>query len=174
MLIALPLAFLTASPRLKECLPRDDRLSLARLGSLHDFATQKRWHHSARSRQSSRRALPNCVPRLHPVGIAPEGVPSSLFTFRPKPSHPRNTANTSGVANADNLEGDLDPTTAIATVATEESLQAGVVEESDLDGVAALLVEVWQSNRSHMVALSSLIPHSCFGRRSDKQLWLVA
>lgn len=68
------------------------------------------------------------VPRLHPVGKGPEGVPSSLFKFRPKVRHSQTT-----------VDGDADAEGAV------QGLQAGVIEESDLGDVSDLLVEVRKS-----------------------------
>lgn len=77
------------------------------------------------------RTLPNTARRLHPVNRAPEGVPSSLFNFRRKvPRSP----------NEDGNGGEGAGDSAAATAA--EALESGVVEDSDLDGVSALLVEV--------------------------------
>lgn len=68
------------------------------------------------------------VRRLHPVDSALEGVPSSLFTFRPgSPRHPP----------PEQSNGDVDGADVHAV-----PLQAGLIEEADLAGVSALLVEV--------------------------------
>lgn len=79
--------------------------------------------------------LPNSVPRLHPVDSALEGVPSTLFTFRPSTPYSQKAADTGGYGEG---AGDA---TSTATIAVE-ALQAGLLEETDLDDVSALLVEV--------------------------------
>lgn len=72
---------------------------------------------------------------LHPVDSALEGVPSSLFTFRAgSPRRPRR--NQSNGDEDGNGPGDYGGNT------DGVSLQAGLIEETDLAGVSALLVEV--------------------------------
>lgn len=77
------------------------------------------------------RTLPLSTPRLlHPVDSAPEGVPSSLLTFRQT-----GTASTSADNDGDHM-GDGGNGVVVG------ALQAGLVEDSDLGDVSALLVDV--------------------------------
>eukprot|EP00904_Undaria_pinnatifida_P001500 jgi/Undpi1/11350/HiC_scaffold_30.g13647.m1 len=95
-------------------------------------------HHRQRTR--STRSSPN-APRIHPVDSAPEGVPSSLFTFRPNSRYAQNTES-DGDGDGGIDDGD---TTATAAAVDLETHLAGLVEESDLADVSELLVEVFQS-----------------------------
>lgn len=77
------------------------------------------------------RTLPLSTHRLlHPVDSAPEGVPSSLLTFRQA-----DTASTTADSDGDRM-GDGGNGFVVG------ALQAGLVEDSDLGDVSALLVEV--------------------------------
>lgn len=76
------------------------------------------------------------VRRLHPVDTELEGVPSSLFTFRPgPPSLSPPLVGSDGEGEGGSCEDFVD-------VIGDEPLQAGLIEEADLAGVSALLVEV--------------------------------
>ena len=86
---------------------------------------------------SRRRTRPHTAsgPRLlHPRGSDLEGVPSSLFTFRPKGA-PKTQQDGAPMGN-DNTAG-----AATTTVGGDGDLYAGLMEESDLPDISALLVE---------------------------------
>ena len=69
---------------------------------------------------------------IHPIDRPPEGVPSSLFTFRPKCSDSHKTSD----AREDGSRADE------AGNPRAMTLNVGLVEDSDLDEVSGLLVEV--------------------------------
>lgn len=89
-----------------------------------------------RSSSSRRRTRPNSAAGptlLHPSGSGPEGVPSSLFKFQPRTT-PKKYPNAGGAGRA---------TVASTPAITEQdALYAGLVEDSDLPDVSALLVDV--------------------------------
>lgn len=101
-------------------------------------------HDSTATRNSSssrrRRTRPNSAAGptlLHRSGSGPEGVPSSLFKFQPRatpkkyPEQPKAGGGGRTVATA---------------ISERDALYAGLVEDSDLPDVSALLVEVPPSN----------------------------
>lgn len=99
-----------------------------------------------------RRTRPNPAalgPRLlHPNGSGPEGVPSSLFTFKPRATpkkYPSQQAPSGGGIDA------ADSTTNTATVGKEGVLYAGLMEESDLPDISALLVEARNKRHSRLM-----------------------
>lgn len=98
-------------------------------------------HQRSRS-MSRRRTRPNSAALgrqlLHPNGGGPEGVPSSLFTFKPRaaPKYTSPQAPSSGSIDA------ADTRTDTAAVGKEGDLYAGLMEESDLPDISTLLVEV--------------------------------
>ena len=129
---------------------QSNRGSLQCAGS-PNFVTHLHRQRRTRSPRSSPHA-----PRLHPVDSAPEGVPSSLFTFRPNSPYARNTEND---GDGDGEGGGGDDTTATAAttaaVAAAETLHSGLVEESDLGDVSELLVEVRTGGASSSSSSSS-------------------
>ncbi len=92
---------------------------------------------------------------LHPSGNGPEGVPSSLFTFRPKDTAKKQEEDMHmGNDNAD----------ATSTMVRGGDLYAGLMEESDLPDISALLVEASKASPS----LSN--PPCVYGERYDRPL----
>lgn len=93
-------------------------------------------------RQQTRPNSASSGPRLlHPRGNGPDGVPSSLFTFQPRTT-PKKYPQKKKRAGGDSVS------TSSAPVAGEDSvLRAGLMDESDLPDVSALLVEVWLNSR---------------------------
>lgn len=96
---------------------------------------------------SRRRTRPNSSssgPRpLHPRGSGPEGVPSALFKFQPTATTPnkyRHQPSPSG-GGGGNDGGDGSAATS-TTIESEGPLHAGLIDESDLPDVSALLVAV--------------------------------
>lgn len=79
--------------------------------------------------------------RLHPVGTAPEGVPSSLFTFRPSPRALPKELCGGEYESDDDGDGDDNIGDDVGNL-PGALLQGGLIESSDLPGVSALLVEV--------------------------------
>lgn len=92
-------------------------------------------HGSRRRRLPIVRTLPSfSTPHfLHPVDSAPEGVPSSLFNFRLTDT---SSTKTSADSDGDRVGDDVGNGDVVS------ALQAGLVEDSDLGDVSALLVEV--------------------------------
>lgn len=76
--------------------------------------------------------------RIHPIDRPPEGVPSSLFTFQPTQKLKGGGGREYG---------------GYADANTNEPLEVGLVEDSELEDVSSLLVEVGTaSNRSQIGA----------------------
>lgn len=141
MLLDLGIPLLSSHASLYPLLPHTDSISPQRLpfSGRPNLVTQH--EHRRSSNRSRRRTRPNSGalgPRLlHPNGGGPEGVPSSLFTFKPRatPKYTSQQAPSGGGSDAAD-----DPTNTPA-VGAEGDLYAGLMEESDLPDISTLLVE---------------------------------
>lgn len=78
--------------------------------------------------------------RIHPIDRPPEGVPSSLFTFQP-------TQKIKG-------EGGGREDSGYADANSGEPLEIGLVEDSELEDVSGLLVEVSTANNRSLISAS--------------------
>lgn len=98
---------------------------------------------SISSRRRTRPSSASSGPRsLHPSGGGPEGVPSSLFKFQPRGTPKKYQQQpSSGGGGSDGGDGTA------TTVEREGPLYAGLIEESDLPDVSALLVGVSKISR---------------------------
>ncbi|CAM9176858.1 unnamed protein product [Pylaiella littoralis] len=89
------------------------------------------------SRRRMRSNSASSGPRsLHPSGSGPEGVPSTLFKFQPRSTKQYRQKPSSGGGSGDG--------SAATTIESEGSLHAGLIDESDLPQVSALLVRVFE------------------------------
>ncbi|CAM9859080.1 unnamed protein product [Ectocarpus sp. 4 AP-2014] len=90
-------------------------------------------------RQHTRPNSASVGPRLlHPRGSGPDGVPSSLFTFQPR------TTPKKYPQDRKRAGGDFASTSSAPVAGEENVLRAGLMDESDLPDVSALLVEVFE------------------------------
>lgn len=109
---------------------------------------------------SRRRMRSNSAPSgprsLHPSGSGPEGVPSTLFKFQPRSTKQYRQEPSSGGGSGDG--------SAATTIESEGSLHAGLIDESDLPEVSALLVRVRSASTSFSVL--------CLGSAGDA--WMKA
>lgn len=137
MLLDLGRPLLSSHASLHPLLPHTDSLSPQRLplsGRLNHITQDEHRRSSSRSRRRTRPNSGALGPRLlHPNGGGPEGVPSSLFTFKPRAT-PKYTSQQAPSGDA------ADEATNTPAVGKGD-LYAGLMEESDLPDISTLLVE---------------------------------
>lgn len=161
MLLDLGGPLVSSHAALHPLLPHTDGLSPPRLPFSDD-------QHSKSSR-SRRRRRPNSValgPRLlHPNGGGPEGVPSSLFTFKPRAA-PKYTSQQEPSGGSIDAAAAADNATGTAAVGKDGVLYAGLMEESDLPDISALLVEVRTAGAHKFVLFRamSFMPRRTYAR----------
>lgn len=142
-------------------LPHIGNLPPPRLASSSDAGGPKFTHERGlissgiSSRRRTRPSSESVGPlTLHPRGGGPEGVPSALFKFQPRatsPSKYRQQQSSSGEGGGGGVGGSDGggSGSAATTIDSDGPLHAGLMEESDLPDVSALLVEVRAAGAFH-------------------------